>query len=59
MSVTIGWWAIPAAITIASVVWALWPQRTKGYGSDIVGAIGLMGAIILSLASWLIWSLLT
>lgn len=57
MTVTIGWWAIPTIITLGSIVWAFWPQRTHGFGADIVGMIQFMGSVILSLASWLIWSL--
>mgnify|MGYP006981847659 CR=1 FL=1 len=58
MSVTIGWWAIPTLITIASFVWAFWPQRTTGFGADIVGAFQFLASIIVSLAAWLVWSLL-
>ncbi|WP_397586783.1 hypothetical protein [Sphingobium fuliginis] len=58
MNVTIDWWAIPALITIGSLIWAFWPQRTTGYGADIVGVVQFLASIIVSLAAWLVWSLL-
>ncbi|MFP5434623.1 MAG: hypothetical protein ACLGIM_16120 [Alphaproteobacteria bacterium] len=58
MTITIGWWAIPAIITIATIIFALWPSRSDFYGSDITGAFQLMACIIVSLVAWVIWSLL-
>lgn len=57
MSITIGWWAIPALITLAALIWAFWPQDRHSFGSAVVGAIQLMAACIVSLISWLVWSL--
>lgn len=61
MTLTVGWWAIPAAITAAVVIFGLWPApRPSGYtslGDSIVGAVELMAGIILALAAWLIWAL--
>lgn len=57
MTVHIGWWAIPALITLATLVWGLWPDRSVGYGTAIVGAFQLMVGIIVSLTAWLIWAL--
>lgn len=57
MNIHIGWWAIPAAITVAVLVWAMLPERETGYGTAIVGAFQLMGGIIIALTAWLIWSL--
>lgn len=58
MTITIGWWAIPAIITIATIIFAFWPQRPTGYGGDIAGAFQMMASIIVSLVAWLVWSLL-
>lgn len=61
MSVSIGWWIAPTAITSIAALIAIYPdKRLKGDPAEcVVNAIIWMGAIILSLASWLIWSLLT
>lgn len=58
MTITVGWWAVPALITMGTFVYALWPVRPTGYGADIVGAVSLMAAVIVSLVAWLSWSLL-
>lgn len=57
MSINIGWWAIPTIITLGSLIWVCWPQRQQGLGGDVVGAIFLLIAIIVSLLSWLFWAL--
>lgn len=63
MTVTIGWWAIPAAITLAVIVCGLLPRAApRGYtsvGDSIVGALFLLLGIIISLIAWLIWALLS
>lgn len=63
VTITLGWWAIPAAMTIALVVWAFFPVRTNstGYGrigEAMVQVIYLMFGAILCLIAWLIWALL-
>lgn len=61
VTISIGWWLAPTAVTILSALIALWPEkRLKGDPAECaINAICLMGATILSLASWLIWSLFT
>jgi hypothetical protein len=61
LAITFGWWLIPAAITLAVVVYGFWPEpATRGWGdlgSAMVGAFRLMAGIILALAAWLVWAL--
>jgi len=60
---TIGWWTIPLATTLASLSWAIFtpakPTRGDYSFPDVMPAIRFAGALILSLASWLIWALLS
>jgi hypothetical protein len=57
MTLTLGWWLVPAAITLGVLVWGFWPEERTAYGMDIGGAFQLLVGIIVVLASWLIWSL--
>lgn len=67
MSVTValGWWLLPLALTVLSLAWAI-PMRADelptgsmfdGLGYVIGGALRVSAAIILSLIAWLIWAL--
>ena len=63
-TVTIGWWIVPLITTAALLPWALWPRaRERSRGGDysfpdiISPLLRLVPAITISLASWLIWSL--
>ena len=67
ITITIGWWLLPAAVTIASLLWAI-PMRSDerptgsmfdGLGYPIGVLIRLPVAGMASLASWFIWALLT
>lgn len=58
MTITIGWWAIPAIISIATVIFGLWPSRSQGYVAGIAGAFQFMACVIVSLTAWLVWALL-
>lgn len=62
MTITLGWWALPAAITILSIGSAFLPDSSpRGYGdlgSGIVGMFHLLIAVIVSLAAWLLWAVL-
>lgn len=57
MNIHIGWWVIPATITLAVIVWGFVPERQTSYGTSIVGAFQIMAGIIVALVAWLIWSL--
>lgn len=59
VTITIGWWAFPAIITIASILAAImfgWDDlHSHGYMSGIeFGAYAAVAAII-SLASWVVY----
>lgn len=60
MAVTIGSWAVPAFITLASIYIALreTPSQRGDYDfSPILGIFYLAVALIVSLIAWLIWAL--
>lgn len=57
MTLTIGWWAIPTIITVALLAWAMMtPEKYSGpYAVDLMPIFRLGGAVIGSLASWLVY----
>jgi len=59
-TVTIGWWAIPAVVTIVSFSWAiLTPVRPSGdYSVDLRPALRGIGALTASMFAWLVWALI-
>lgn len=59
MTITIGWWAIPTLITMGAFVYGVMPVRPGGYGADIAAAISMLAAMIITLAAWLIWALVS
>lgn len=65
MSITIGWWGIPLAITIISFVWAELKVRNEprggGYdfGRGITALMSGGAAVVVSLVAWLIYALAT
>jgi len=62
MTITIGWWIIPAVMTLATVVFGFMPlPRATGnasMGNAVVGLVQLLCAIAVTLIAWLIWALL-
>lgn len=67
VTLTLGWWIVPLAITVGSLAWAI-PMRQSerpdgsmfsGLGYAIGGTLRVAGAIIVSLVAWLVWSLVT
>lgn len=65
LTLSLGWWLLPLAITIAGPIWAL-PRRSDeqpngGMFSDMGYTFGvafrLLIAAIVALIAWLIWSL--
>jgi len=60
-TLTIGWWAIPAFITIAALYGAFREQPAPSgndYGAGaVIGLIFVMGAVIVSLVAWLVWAI--
>lgn len=74
ISITLGWWLLPAFITLASFGWVLnrdiksriqayqmFQNNTIGDVAVWLAVYGTMyaAATILSLVAWLIWALLT
>lgn len=62
MSVHLGWWAVPALITLLAIGQAFAPEPApRGYGdigTGIVGMFKLMLGVIVSLVAWLVWAVL-
>lgn len=67
ISLVLGWWMIPAAVTIASLLWAI-PMRIDerptgsmfdGLGYPIGVMIRLLAAFGISSFTWFIWAVLT
>jgi hypothetical protein len=61
MTITLGWWAIPLAITIIAFLASFMAdtRSSSGYLSGIDTLIFNALALIVSLIAWLIWSVLT
>ena len=62
VNLTIGLWIIPLALTIMVFGWALFPRGERQTGDYdftfwLPAAFRLCAAVVLSLASWLVWSL--
>ena len=57
MTVTIGYWAIPLAITCAGFLWFGRQGRGDDFGVEITFKLFLV--LIVSLVAWLIWAVLT
>lgn len=55
-TVHLGWWIIPAIMTVATTIYGAMPSPASTYG-DWAGAFRLMGGLIVTLLAWLIWSL--
>lgn len=57
-----GWMIlIPIAVTIISALCAsvLAADSSASYGGDIIGVMGFLVALVISLATWLGWAVLT
>ena len=59
MTITIGYWGIPALLTVAAFLWseAVTPKPRSGY--DFTGLVTFGAALIFSLLAWLVWAVLT
>jgi hypothetical protein len=57
-TISLGWWLVPAAITLGSLICAFIPDKNPSYGSTLVGLFQFGLGLVLSLSSWLVWSLL-
>ncbi len=68
MTINLGWWLLPLAISIVSIVYAnigfnkLDAQRTGHWRDAFLAPVYMLcvgAAAIVYLASWLIWALIT
>lgn len=67
MTITLDWWLLPLAITIASMVWTFWPRKDERRTGQMFDGLGrAMGEFIrffvattVSLSAWLVWAVLT
>lgn len=64
MTISIGWWALPALITVAAYAVALWripasqpSSYFPDFGPAIIGFINVALATVVALAAWLAWAL--
>lgn len=60
MTIHLGLWAIPLAVTLAVWAWAvLTPaEPSSAYSWDIMPALRGMATLFMSLVAWLVWALL-
>jgi hypothetical protein len=67
ISITLGWWLVPAVFTVAILLaWRIWGVRMQpNNGSmfpDAAGALfellGYVVALLLAAVAWLVWALL-
>ncbi|MBB3313649.1 putative membrane protein [Rhizobium sp. BK196] len=66
VTISLGWWILPMAITLIAFIVAGGMCRTEGghgdyasIGNAVVGLVVLGAALIVSLIAWLIWAILT
>jgi hypothetical protein len=64
MTITIEAWVIPALLSVlwlgGWVIWSSAQPQSSGYGAigaGLVDLIALLAAVILTLATWLIWAI--
>lgn len=66
MTIDLGAWAIPLAVTIAAFAWMAWPRSYPDQGG-MFGGVGEAIALtyrlalftIITLSAWLVWALWT
>lgn len=59
-TLTLGWWAIPAIVTIISIGWALfiYDDGSSGMLSGIGNIMMLIPALAISMISWIVFAFL-
>lgn len=59
ITITLGLWMIPTAITVGSIVWALfWVDGGEGHLSGISNIFALVPALFASCIAWMLWGFL-
>jgi hypothetical protein len=58
ITITVGSWIIPTAITLIGLIWALFVvDDGPGYGSGIGNIFALVPALLVSCVAWIIWGI--
>lgn len=55
VTITLGWWIIPAALTVAWVAYGFMPTRHDDYDTKIVGVVRLLTALSAVQFSWIVY----
>ena len=60
MTITLGWWLLPLAITIGSYLHfhRIWVRGLTGVGRTIALGFAVVAAMNVSLIAWLAWALI-
>jgi len=61
MTISLGWWLVPLAVTVAAF-WRASVNGREAHGlskpsAEIVGALLVLAALSISLGAWLVWAL--
>ena len=60
MTITIGWWALPALITVIAFGWAFTREgENTSYFPDVTPLLCGAVALFVSMAAWLVYALAT
>lgn len=54
MTLTFHWWAFPTAVTVAFLIWAVWPKETSGMWGGIETMFGFIFWLVAVSVSWAI-----
>ena len=52
MTITLHWWHIPTVVTVAYLVWALWPAEKSSMWGDVEVLFGHIVGLLLVSVSW-------
>lgn len=54
--IPLGWWLVPALITVVMVIWTVrTPYHGGFYGADLAAIFQFFAAVIITLATWMIY----
>ena len=59
ITLSLGWWVLPLAITLVAVPLSMWNLGRYDKKWDILAPFGFLLSVIVSLTAWLIWAVLT
>lgn len=57
MTIAVYWWHIPLLITIAYLVWALWPDKPSGMWGNIEVLFMHIIGLMMVLVSWAVFAI--